>query len=150
MVKVPIVAVKIKGGYLLNTRWANYNRRGKIILEIKQFSGKDVLDFINHNEWEWQEKEKIKFEGKNKTNGIERILWFCPKCGAFRSIKNNKNYALCINCKHEFHIDKYDYLNNQRIDKILNSQVKALNDNFNKIKIIENAKLIVREKTQTK
>ncbi|WP_234946697.1 lysophospholipid acyltransferase family protein [Thermosipho atlanticus] len=50
MVKVPIVSIRIKGGYLSNPRWANYGRKGKIILEVKQFHGKEALDFIKHNE----------------------------------------------------------------------------------------------------
>ncbi|MDK2886253.1 MAG: hypothetical protein PWP54_811 [Thermosipho sp. (in: thermotogales)] len=53
-IKTKIVAVKIKGGYLSHPRWANYGRRGKIILEVKEFNDSSALEFIKHNEWDWQ------------------------------------------------------------------------------------------------
>lgn len=150
MVKVPIVAVKIKGGYLTNPRWANYGRRGKIILEVKEFNNSTALDFINHNEWNWQEKEKIKFKGRNKASGVERILWFCLNCKSFRTVQSNGDQAVCSKCGGKYEIDEYGFLNGKRIDNVLKEQILILNNNFHNIKSIPKAKIIVRDKSTTK
>lgn len=39
-VKVPIMSVKIRGGYLSKPRWANHSRNGKIEIELGVFEGK--------------------------------------------------------------------------------------------------------------
>lgn len=150
MVKVPIVAVRIKGGYLTKPRWANHGRRGKIILEVKEFNDSKALNFINHNEWDWQEKEKIKFKGKKKTSGIERIMWFCPDCKSYRSIKSNGEQATCIKCGKKLEIDEYGFLNGERIDNILKNQILLLNNYYQNIKTIPKAKIIFRDKYTTK
>lgn len=150
MVKVPIVAVKIKGGYLSKPRWANYGRRGKIVLEVKIFNNSEALDFIKHNEWKWQEKEKIKFKGKKKISGIERILWFCPECKSYRSVKSEGEQAICTKCGHKFEIDEYGFLNGSRIDNLLKNQIILFDSYYQNIREFLKVQVIARDKNTTK
>lgn len=146
IVKTPIVAVKIMGGYLTKPRWANFERKGRIILNVQTFNDSSALDFIKHNEWEWQKVQKIKFKGKNLASGIERILWFCPKCYAFKSINSYGNKAICKNCNSSFTVDDFGYINSQTVEEILKAQVETLDKRFKEINTIKNVKIIIRDK----
>jgi 1-acyl-sn-glycerol-3-phosphate acyltransferase len=52
-------------------------RKGSIIIELKTFSDSTALEYIKYNEWDWQEKHKVKYYGDKKAEGLERIMWFC-------------------------------------------------------------------------
>ncbi len=69
----------------------------KIEIELAIFEDERAIDFISDSEWDWQEKKKIKFIGKNKAEGIERVIWFCPKCQTFKSIKAKGDKVYKVN-----------------------------------------------------
>ncbi|MDI3524211.1 1-acyl-sn-glycerol-3-phosphate acyltransferase [Kosmotoga sp.] len=129
-VKVPILAAKIHGGYLSKPRWADYARKGKIEIELAIFEDERAIDFISDSEWDWQEKKKIKFIGKNKAEGIERVIWFCPKCQTFKSIKAKGDKAKCTKCGYELIVDEYGYVNNSRLDFLMAEQERILYPNY--------------------
>jgi len=129
--KVPIVAAKVFGGYLTKPRWAEFGRRGKVEIEFKVLESSDALDFLRKSEWEWQKNNKIRFIGKNKAKGIERIIWFCPKCENFNSIISKGDSAYCLNCGFKITVDDFGYANGQTMSEILKQQEKFLVDNVN-------------------
>ncbi|QTA37371.1 1-acyl-sn-glycerol-3-phosphate acyltransferase [Thermosipho ferrireducens] len=147
MVKAKIVAVKIQGGYLTKPRWADYGRKGTVTLEFREFSGDEALDFINHNEWDWQGEQRVIFKGNNRAKGIERIIWYCPECGTFRSIVSLSNVAYCKRCGAKLFVDEFGYVANKRIDHILSEQLNLLIDDFYELGI---AIAIVREKRKAR
>ncbi|MBO8160499.1 MAG: hypothetical protein H0Z24_02590 [Thermosipho sp. (in: Bacteria)] len=116
-------------------------------MEVKQFDGKDALEFITHNEWDWQEKAKIKFKGNNRASGIERILWFCPKCHSHRTIKSKGNIGYCKNCGEKFYVSELGYINDEKVINILDLQKQILNTNFKNIQKIKHVKVSIREKS---
>ncbi|GAB6189087.1 hypothetical protein JCM30566_08260 [Marinitoga arctica] len=136
-INVPILAAKIKGGYLSKPRWAKHSRKGNIYIELKEFNDASALDYIKHNEWDWQNNIKEKYIGKNKADGLERIIWFCDKCNSFNSIKSYGDIAKCEKCNFEYVIDDFGYVNNNRIDTIIYNQKEKL------IEYLKNNKYIV-------
>ncbi|WGS65569.1 lysophospholipid acyltransferase family protein [Marinitoga aeolica] len=125
-IKVPILAARIHGGYLSKPRWAKKERKGNIIIELKTFNDSAALEYIKYNEWDWQEKNKWKYSGNKKAEGLERIIWFCDKCNSFNSIKAKGNVAKCTNCSREYAVDDYGYINGKRIDNIIYTQKEKL------------------------
>ncbi|WP_206528050.1 lysophospholipid acyltransferase family protein [Marinitoga sp. 38H-ov] len=125
-IKVPILAAKVHGGYLSKPRWAKHERKGSIIVELNTFNDSSALEYIKYNEWDWQEKNKVKFIGNKKAEGLERIFWFCDKCNSFNTIEAKDNIAKCTNCSFEYKVDDYGYINGKRIDDIIYTQKEKL------------------------
>lgn len=125
-IKVPIVGAKIHGGYLTKPRWAEKRRRGTIEIEFGVFEDDKVLKFIYDSEWDWQSSKKYRFIGKKKALGLERIMWFCPKCGFYRTVKALGNEALCSKCLSRFVVDDFGYINDKSIDLIVDEQINLL------------------------
>ena len=146
-VKTPIVATKVHGGYLTQPRWAEYGRKGRVEIHFNVLDSKDALSFLKESEWKWQKKNMVKFLGKNKAKGMERIVWFCSKCGKYNTMVPKKESAYCLNCGFEMKVDDYGYINGQTVSEILRQQERLLTDYVNKNKHINLGKgtLKIRE-----
>ena len=131
-VKVPIVCSLIHGGYLTKPRWADKRRNGVVHIEFKSTKPENALQFISESEWEWQGRNRIRFLGSKRALGIQRILWFCPKCKHFHTIKPEGNIARCTHCGYEVKIDEYGYINGDSVDKYVPQQKEILWETFSK------------------
>ncbi|MDI3524883.1 MAG: hypothetical protein PWP60_168 [Candidatus Atribacteria bacterium] len=107
---VPVVVAKIKGAWLAQPVWAEARRKGPVEVEIdvyKDFPGEQALF---HSEWDWQLKQGFEYRGNHKSKGIERVIWFCPACGAFRSIEALGNAFGCRHCRTQWVLDQYGFV----------------------------------------
>ena len=120
LLKVPVYAVIVKGGYLSRPRWAAYPRKGKLIMEIKHLFGRDTIasktpeelqallvEKLNYNEYVWQRKHRIPFKGKNLAEHIERLLYVCPSCNSVNSIKSQGDKFHCSECDAQYGMNQY-------------------------------------------
>ena len=103
-----IVTYKIKGGYLTTPRWGCGLRRGKVTGEVvnvytaddvKKMSTEElsshISEDISENIYETQHTVQQKYSGRNLAEGIERVLYICPKCHKIGTIKGIGNYGKC-------------------------------------------------------
>lgn len=126
-IDVPIVAVKVEGGYLTKPRWADHSRKGRIDITFELFSGSEALDFLSlASDWRWQEKNKVLFKGRNRAEGIERILWFCPRCESFRTVTAKGNDAICANCRETITLDELGYVQGRTVTDTVQVQKNLL------------------------
>jgi 1-acyl-sn-glycerol-3-phosphate acyltransferase len=125
-VRVPIVTVTMKGAYLVNPRWADNRRNGKIEMHIQTFEDQKALEALNHSDWKWQEGTGNLYTGKNKAHGVEKIMWFCPKCGSFRGIQGHGDTVTCRDCTYQENIHDNGKIGNQTIKQILDNQLEFL------------------------
>lgn len=135
--QVPIVGAKIHGGYLTKPRWAEKRRKGTIEIDFGVFEDDEVLNFIFDSEWEWQRSRNYTYVGKKRALGLERLMWFCPKCGSYRTVKASDNEALCSKCYSKFIVDQFGYVDRKGIDIIVDKQIELLKSymkNFKKIR----------------
>lgn len=120
MLKIPVYAAFLKGGYLSRPRWASYPRRGKLILEFVQLFDKEtvsskspeelytmLVEKLNYNEFAWQDKQRIIFKGRNLAEHIERLLYLCPACMAVNSIQSQGDNFRCTACSAQYSITQY-------------------------------------------
>jgi 1-acyl-sn-glycerol-3-phosphate acyltransferase len=120
LLKVPVYAVILKGGYLSRPRWATYPRRGRLVMEIKHLFGRETIDSktpeelqallaekLDHNEYVWQRKHRIPFRGKNLAEHIERLLYICPHCNAINSIHSQGDHFFCKECNSQYSMNHY-------------------------------------------
>ncbi|MCQ2602325.1 MAG: 1-acyl-sn-glycerol-3-phosphate acyltransferase [Clostridia bacterium] len=107
----PVATVVTKGAGLTRPKWAYNCRLGKVVShcdmlmtaeETKQFSNEEIVkkvqNALNHNEHIYHLDSKIRFRGKRYAEGLERLLYRCPKCGAEFKMKSEGNFVTCTEC----------------------------------------------------
>ena len=130
-VRIPIVAVRISGGYLVNPRWANKRRYGPIELNIKTFSDSKALEHIHESDWEWQKRTGYLYKGTSRASGIERIIWFCPDCQSFKTITSKGNQVSCIKCDKKLHVSETGFVSGRSVHHIVKEQKQLLEQFLN-------------------
>lgn len=124
--KVALVTYKITGGYFTSPLWSEKGtRRGKIHGEIVRiYSAEEIANMtvsqindiikndLHEDAYERQNVEKVKFRGRNLAVKMETMLFYCPKCGAYESLKSFKNTVTCKKCNHSFTFNYYGNIHN--------------------------------------
>jgi 1-acyl-sn-glycerol-3-phosphate acyltransferase len=130
--KVPVIAVQINGAYLSRPRWTTRIRRGRMEVkvtgifnreELNSLSAEDiysrVLRFIDFDDYLWQRKNKVTFKGKQLAEGVEGVLYKCPKCLAEFTLRSKGNILFCISCNNEALLNKQLFFEPGREDSIV-------------------------------
>lgn len=124
--KVPVVIAKISGGYLISPKWRKKKIRGpvhtsveRIITkeELEQMTVEEINKTINenlaYNDFEFAQEKNAKYRGKNKAQGLENVLYYCPKCNKEYTIISEGNKLKCNECGFELEInDNYNFKEN--------------------------------------
>src|SRR6056297_638224 len=127
-VSVPIVTCTIKGGYLVNPRWARKRRKGPIELIIKTHEDSSALESLKVSDWKWQQEKGYLYKGSKKALGVERIMWFCPACGSYRTICGEGDDVFCTSCDYQVQVSETGRIGHLTVSDILTAQRKKLND----------------------
>lgn len=105
--KLPIVLFNIHGGYGTEPRWGQGVRKGKMHCEIKK-----VLSYEDYKDLGLDDLYNIIvdnltvddlnyyncYKSKKSAMYLERILYICPTCGTFHTIKSKGNIVECTKC----------------------------------------------------
>ena len=111
---IPVVVVKINGGYLTRPRWTKRTRRGRIETTVTRlFTSEELgtlstdvvyrrlLGAIDFDDYRWQRNNNVTFRGSRLAEGAELVLYKCPKCNAEFSLRSTGNKLFCLNCENE-------------------------------------------------
>lgn len=111
MLNVPVVVPLIEGGYLMDPRWGKGFRKGKFIITYKiLFNGEktgkkptkeiyeNLVTALDNNDNESENLKGVEFKSRRMAEGIEQILYICPKCHSVSSIRSKKNQFSCSAC----------------------------------------------------
>jgi 1-acyl-sn-glycerol-3-phosphate acyltransferase len=121
--KLPVVGVVVKGGYLSKPRWGRGLRKGHVEMEYRMLFSSEELktltwdecrslleERLTHDDNEWNEREEIAFVGKRPAEYIERVLFVCPKCKSIASFSSHRDTAECRICAYGFRYNAYGKL----------------------------------------
>lgn len=126
-INVNVVICNIQGAYLLNPKWRKKFYHGKMEAtvqdvitkeEIKQLTIEEIDNRINqgiqNNDFEYAKKNNIIYKDKNKAQGLENVLYRCPKCHQEYTIETSGNTIKCSHCGMSLEIDdNYSFKNNE-------------------------------------
>ncbi|WP_461204930.1 lysophospholipid acyltransferase family protein [Clostridium sp. DL1XJH146] len=120
--KIPVVTVLIKGGYMSKPRWALKTRIGKMQIdykialmpeEIKRLSVEEIhenlTESLEYDEYQDKCLDMIPFKGKRLAEYIEKYLFVCPKCDAVASLESMDDIAYCRECDYSVRYNEYGY-----------------------------------------
>ncbi len=119
-----LVTYRIEGGYLSSPRWSYTNRRGKMngkVVKVytpemlKSMTDEEINEAIRTDLYEdayaRQIEWKTRYKGERLAEGLEHILFLCPKCGRMSTITTNDYHIMC-ECGLNAAYDEYGFLNN--------------------------------------
>jgi len=103
-----MVTYKLSGAYFAHPRWSHSTRKGRIdgsiqgvytAEQLAEMSVDEINEIINRDLWEdayaTQATANIPFKGKNLASGLERALFYCPKCGRFGTLHSSSDHLTC-------------------------------------------------------
>ena len=120
-----VYIAKVEGSYLTKPKWSKNLRKGKVTLSIYKLFDAEILKTMNDddiqeaiekelyfNAYENQERNKIIYRNGDNIEGLQTVLYQCPKCGKKHvMIIENKNTIKCKECGYGLVADKYGFLN---------------------------------------
>ncbi len=118
---VPVLAVRISGGYLTNTKYCLDERRGKVEVVVdKLFSPEELARMgeeeiedrlhaaIRNDDYAWNKAARVKFDGHGRmAHNLHHLLYWCPRCGAEFSMKGEGDVIRCGACGNGARINEY-------------------------------------------
>lgn len=103
-----LITYRLEGGYLTAPRWGKGIRRGRMqgrIMgtytpeQLKTMKPEEIDDLIRRDiyedAWQRQEKESVIFKGNRRAEKMEAVLFICPRCGEYSTLKSHKNTLSC-------------------------------------------------------
>lgn len=107
----PVASCVIQGAGITRPKWAYTSRTGRVECrmdvmfdaeQVKTLSAAQIMDGISaslaHNEHVWQIENGVKFRGKRYAEGLERLLYVCPECGAEFTLNTSGDEISCSAC----------------------------------------------------
>lgn len=121
LLKIPLIIFNFEGGYLSNPRWSTAKRKGDFHGYVEQILTYDeykdmsveeinklIIDGINVNAYD--QKNEKGFPGIRNAQGLERLLFTCPKCQGVNTVSTAKSSYSCAKCGFLMNYDVHGYL----------------------------------------
>ena len=119
-----VYAARISGSYFVFPKWSGKFHPGRTYMdvyrlieasELKTLSDAELMrrldEVLKFDEYEEQEKRRIKYLGGSDIRGLENILYACPGCGTEFSMETlGKDTIRCHKCGFTAKSDKYGLL----------------------------------------
>ncbi len=107
----PVGVCKLEGASFVRPKWAYNKRKGKNFAsydllftkdDVKSLSREEIykklVEALDHNEHKWQIENEVEFKGERYAEGLDRILYVCPKCGKEYTLSTKDSEITCSNC----------------------------------------------------
>ena len=118
-----LVTYKLTGGYFVSPRWSTKLRRGPISgapvniyakEDLSKMTTDQIYQIITRDLYEdayaRQLENPKRYRTKASAEGMENLLFICPKCGAHDTIHSAKDTVSCSKCGMTFTYDNYGML----------------------------------------
>lgn len=129
--KCALITYRLQGGYFVSPRWSKTLRRGKVAgnlvnvytaEQIAAMSVKEINEIIARDLYEdayaRQQEAPVPYKGKNLAEGMENLLFICPKCGAVDSMHSKEDTVSCSKCDFGFRYTEFGMLEGAPYDTI--------------------------------
>lgn len=117
---LPVLMIKISGGYLTNTKFCMNERPGKVEVELTELLNEEQIASLSaeeidslldcqlyHDDYEWNLDKQVEFNcDGNPEYHIEQLLYKCPHCLSDYTIKGENGKISCSKCGFEVNIDE--------------------------------------------
>lgn len=107
MLKIPVITYNINGGFGYDPRFSKVIRKGRASAgvkrivpysEIEKMTNDELYNLIISDLSVTEVPTSVKFKHKRRAEYLERVLYHCPVCGAYESLRSNKEKFVCNKC----------------------------------------------------
>lgn len=120
---VPVLMMKIAGGYLTSTKYCLDERPGRVEVTVSELfspeqlasmSGEEIQAALDtalyHDDYAWNKQARVSFSaGGRIAHNLHTLLFWCPKCGTEFAMKGEGNRIACEHCGNGATLDeRYD------------------------------------------
>ncbi|MFZ2634843.1 MAG: lysophospholipid acyltransferase family protein [Rectinemataceae bacterium] len=111
LLKVPVLGVVIKGGYLSKPRWSYVRRKGRLELDFRVIFAPEELKTltipeidrrlnieITHDDPLWANSLGLRFTNPRRAEKLELALFVCPSCGKIATLHSEGTVLACREC----------------------------------------------------
>ena len=118
-----LVTYRIEGGYFASPRWSGRTRRGRVYgapvntytaEQLSAMTADEINAAINRDLYEdayaRQLESPTPYKSKGLAEGMENLLFVCPKCGRLDTICSHNDTVSCSACGMTFRYDQYGML----------------------------------------
>jgi len=104
--KMPIAFYRIEGGYGVQPRWSNCNRKGKMrcyvskvmeVEEVQALSNEELFDVMQKELYVNEAVADGEYRHKRLAENLERSAYWCPDCG-LSTFESEKDIITCKKC----------------------------------------------------
>lgn len=129
LLKTDVYVCYTEGSYLTQPKWSKVRRKGQITIDAYKLISKEDLAVISnedlyqlvrknidYNSYQNQKKNNISFKYGNNVEGLEYVLYQCPKCKSIKSIvSEDKTKLKCMCCNYVVEANNYGFFNSEEI-----------------------------------
>ncbi len=121
--QVPVVNIEIRGAHLSKPKWAYKQRRGRIEAHVRMLFTPEQLKStpveqveqtiqkaISFNDYDWNRNSRVPYRCNARAEGLERILYLCPRCHTHYQMKSRGDTIFCTACNNGARMDEYGQL----------------------------------------
>jgi len=127
---VDVYVARTKGTYFVMPKWAKRNRSGRTYMDIyKLFSREELAEMpiskikektdaaLLYDAYREQEQLRVKYRGNQNIQGLENVLYQCPRCGEeFTMEVVEESIIRCRKCGFTRRCDEYGFLTDETGD----------------------------------
>lgn len=118
---LPVLCIKISGGYLTNTKYCLDLRPGHVNVEVDMLFTPEKLSILSaeeiqlkldkalwNDDFEWNKTARVQFRGGGKmAKNIQDMLFLCPRCNSEFTIESEGDRFYCNKCGNGAIINEY-------------------------------------------
>lgn len=118
--KMPVVAIHMDGSYFTMPKWNFSGRPGRVDINVFPLLTVEEMDSMTDDEiyermcgalytdeFAWQKKNHVAFKGGDCAEGLEHVLYKCPKCGEERTTRAKGDTLICEKCGNGTKLNEY-------------------------------------------
>ena len=120
---VPVLMMKISGGYLTSTKYCLDERPGRVEVTVSEFLSTEQLTAMSaeeihatlderlyHDDYAWNKQARVSFSAQGRiAHNLHTLLFWCPKCKTEFSMHGEGNTIRCRHCGNGATLDeRYD------------------------------------------
>lgn len=122
-----LITCRIYGGYLCHPLWAKHARRGPVRAEmvheytaeeLEKMTSEEIYAAIQAdlkvNAYEVQRNEPLAYRGKAPAEGLENVVYLCPKCHSMDDLRSSGRDYRC-SCGFKATLDDFGFFRGEEL-----------------------------------
>ena len=109
--KKNVYVSRIKGASITCPKWATHFKKGQVEVETILLIKKEdlinlseveiynkIVEALKVDDFDYAKQNNLTYKGKNKAEGLEKLLHICPKCHDDSSMTTSGDFIICNKC----------------------------------------------------